>query len=376
MSRTVSKRFEGVYLNKLANGDTSYSYTYYNIEGKKQRVTVGKKSQGITEPYVNQKRAETINLIRLGEDPKAKYKKKMKLEFSTVWSRYVDNKGLSDKIRADYRGRWRKHMSHHFSSQVNLQKLIDFRVAMQNLTDSQGEPKPLSPRSIDMMIGMIGSAIKYWNNRPEHTEKINNPVEELRLYDKEHSTKRDMKSRKVSRDRYLTREEVVLLNHTLAEYDDLSLFVDIALNTGARLGSIMAIQKKHVNGSEITLINQKTGDGTYTGFLNDRTAERVTEAFKGKGATTLLFTVTKASLQKRLQRILNKLFNQGLNSTDRVNRVVIHTLRHTFASHLVAKGIALPIVKKLMDHADINTTMRYSHLAPDAGKDAVSNLWD
>jgi site-specific recombinase XerD len=37
-------------------------------------------------------------------------------------------------------------------------------------------------------------------------------------------------------------------------------------------------------------------------------------------------------------------------------------LRHTFASHLVMKGVPLKAVQKLMGHATIEMTLRYSHL--------------
>jgi len=52
----------------------------------------------------------------------------------------------------------------------------------------------------------------------------------------------------------------------------------------------------------------------------------------------------------------------------------VHTLRHTFASHLVMQGVDLPTVKKLMGHSDIQTTMIYAHLAADHLADAVNKL--
>ena len=56
------------------------------------------------------------------------------------------------------------------------------------------------------------------------------------------------------------------------------------------------------------------------------------------------------------------------------NLTKVHTLRHTFASHLVMQGVDLPTVQKLMGHADIQTTMIYAHLAPDHLANAVEKL--
>ena len=54
--------------------------------------------------------------------------------------------------------------------------------------------------------------------------------------------------------------------------------------------------------------------------------------------------------------------------------VGIHTLRHTFASHLVMKGVDLATIKQLMGHSDIETTMIYSHLTEDHVNNAVDKL--
>ena len=51
-----------------------------------------------------------------------------------------------------------------------------------------------------------------------------------------------------------------------------------------------------------------------------------------------------------------------------------HTLRHSFASHLVARGVPLKAVQELLGHATIDMTMRYAHLSPDVKKDAVRAL--
>jgi integrase len=43
-----------------------------------------------------------------------------------------------------------------------------------------------------------------------------------------------------------------------------------------------------------------------------------------------------------------------------------HLLRHTFASHFMMAGGNILTLQKLLGHADLKTTMRYAHLAPDA----------
>lgn len=54
----------------------------------------------------------------------------------------------------------------------------------------------------------------------------------------------------------------------------------------------------------------------------------------------------------------------------------LHALRHTFGSHLVQRGVPLAVVKELMGHADISTTMIYAHLAPENLKSAIGKLPD
>ena len=57
-----------------------------------------------------------------------------------------------------------------------------------------------------------------------------------------------------------------------------------------------------------------------------------------------------------------------------LRRIGWHTLRHSFASHLVMRGVPLKVVQELMGHATVQMTMRYSHLAPGMKVDAVNLL--
>jgi len=57
-----------------------------------------------------------------------------------------------------------------------------------------------------------------------------------------------------------------------------------------------------------------------------------------------------------------------------LRRIGWHTLRHTFASQLVAAGVPLRAVQELLGHSEIRMTMRYTHLAPATLYEAIQVL--
>ena len=57
-----------------------------------------------------------------------------------------------------------------------------------------------------------------------------------------------------------------------------------------------------------------------------------------------------------------------------VKHASLHTLRHTFASHLAMNGVDLYTVQKLLGHSSIKTTEIYAHLAPDYLRSAMEKL--
>jgi site-specific recombinase XerD len=78
-------------------------------------------------------------------------------------------------------------------------------------------------------------------------------------------------------------------------------------------------------------------------------------------------------ISKTFGRTIKNLgFNDGV--TDRRDRALFHTCRHTFASWHVQNGTDLYTVKELLGHSTIQLTERYSHLRPDGLKKAARNF--
>jgi site-specific recombinase XerD len=54
--------------------------------------------------------------------------------------------------------------------------------------------------------------------------------------------------------------------------------------------------------------------------------------------------------------------------------VTAHTMRHTFISRLVSKGVPLAEVSKLAGHSKLEMTMRYTHLAESQMQSSIDKL--
>jgi len=362
----IKTNFAGVYYREsTTNGkkDKTYYITFYDIHSKKKEVKIGKYSEGVREAYCNQKRNETITKLRLGEEPPiaSKYKKKNKVLLSDIADKYFQGRAEGKSKSSDI-ATFNKHLKEYFAdletvTKSDIEKLISTLAQKKNINGNL-----LSQQTIKNILGIL-SAIINFGLKEEHLK--NN----ITKFYKRGSVDN-------ARQKYLSKEDIQALYKRLETEEEFYLmFVKLSLNTGGRAATIMNIKKKDINFSQNTIaLKDFKNDSSYTGFLNDDLKVLLANYTKDLNLNDSLFTLGQTTLSRNLGSILNELFNVGIDENDRKNKVVVHTLRHTFASHLAIGGTPIFTIQKLMNHKDISMTMRYAKLAPDSGKESIFAL--
>ena len=355
-----SKRYGSrVQLNYLEDGDISY-FIVYKVAGKKVRKKVGKKSEGITEAKAISLRNQILSEERHGVDLSQKSYKY--LTFDMLAGIYFDSNEAHNKSNKKYRQMYQNHIQLSFGD-VTIAKLDDTLVIeLQALKKADG----LSKSTINIIVKLVKRIVGFGIARGIIA---NSPFRNIKLFKINNS-----------RLRYLSTNEIKELKKAVKNDVILSLFVKLALGTGARANSILYIRKKDINlETKTILLHDFKRNNTYLGYLDDETFELVAEHIEGFSLNDYVVSLDGAAIkyQKVYLELTNifKQFNKGLAKDDRANRVVIHTLRHTFASHLAIANVTIQKIQKLMNHKDIKQTEKYAKLNHDSGRDVVQDLY-
>ena len=349
-----SKRYSGVYWRELDNGDKSY-YLHIRLDGKLKRIPIGKKSEGITESFCNMEKARILNANRFGEDVANQLRKVKNIDptFKDLFEWYIEKRQLKESTV--------EHLQILRKVPFYTSKKISREDVQKYLDDLA---KKYRPATITLRYRQIRAIMRYAIQRDKY--KYADPTVGI-----------DLPKSTGSRKRYLTPDEIQRLLVAVKDNKRLYLFVKMSLCTGARIGTLLTVHKDHIQPDGTVALYNHKGDRWYTGFFDAETMELLKDkkgyvlALKGKENRV----PAMQSIQYKLQDVLNELFNT--EDTPKEERAVVHTLRHSVASQMLAKEVPMEIISKTLDHSSIMiTSMIYAKVSPNAIKRSVSNLWD
>ena len=152
--------------------------------------------------------------------------------------------------------------------------------------------------------------------------------------------------------------------------------IELLYSTGLRVSEIANLKIGDINfeKSEIKILGK--GNKQRVVIFNNKSKEKIIKYMKNDKRLISLKTEAlfqnkfKQSLSPRsIQRLLKKYLNfSGINS-----KYSTHTLRHTFATHLLEGGADIKVIQQLLGHSSPETTKIYTHLSSPALKNVYNN---
>lgn len=180
-----------------------------------------------------------------------------------------------------------------------------------------------------------------------------------------HDTKFPVKNYKV---RYLLPEEEGRLMAVLPQFlKDMSF---VALNTGFRRANLLDLNWEQIdlNGRIIEILDNKSNKHIKKPINNDLLA--FLQQTPPEKRTGYLFINPRTG--KKCKEI-KRAWTTAKMKAGIVN-FRFHDLRHTVGTRLAEKGVPVPVIKEVLDHSDIKTTMRYVHTADEQILSAMNLL--
>ena len=366
------------------NGRADRYFTIrYKINGKSKEEGLGWASEGFNAQKASLIRSELQKNNKTGDGPASLAEKR----------RATKKKQLEKKKKAEIEAKNGMTFSQVFKKHY-------YPYAMDNITErSYLREESLFRLWLDPVIGHLplkditlihletvkanmraaGRAPRSINYAIQVVRRVFNHSKYLDIYSGSSPTdKFKMLKTDNNRHRFLNHEEaknlLAELKNRSTQLYEISL---VSLRTGARANEIFSLKWGDVDIDRGTLTlwdtkNTKTRIAYMTADIKELLSSKTQ-----RNKNDLIFPDRNGNKIVEISNAFNKAidklgFNEGV--TDRRQRVVFHTLRHTYASWLVESGEDLYTVKELMGHSTIKMTERYSHLGENTLQNAVKSL--
>jgi site-specific recombinase XerD len=168
----------------------------------------------------------------------------------------------------------------------------------------------------------------------------------------------------------ISKEQIAALINAIQNTKHKTIIM-LAYACGLRVSEVVSLKVKHIDGQrKMLFIERAKGKKDRIVSLSPNMLIMLREYYKQYKPQDYLFEgqfekehLTTRSVQNVLQKAKEK---AGIKQDGSM-----HMLRHSFATHLLDKGIDVVFIQKLLGHNDIKTTLKYLHVT---NKDLINIL--
>ena len=171
----------------------------------------------------------------------------------------------------------------------------------------------------------------------------------------------------------LSREEVERLLKTVRNLKMRTAFITIYA-AGLRVSELVALTSRDIDSTRMVIAvrHGKGGKDRYV-MLSEQLLGILRDYWKRTKPTHWLFPGPDP-LQPVTTRSLQRVFHDAAEAAGLDKNVTVHTLRHSFATHLLEQKVDIRVIQGLLGHRNINSTTRYTRVAVDTIRKIQSPL--
>ena len=171
----------------------------------------------------------------------------------------------------------------------------------------------------------------------------------------------------------LSRAEVQRLFAVITNLKQRALFM-VAYDAGLRLSELLSLRVEDIDSQRMVIrIRQGKGKKDRYARLTPGLLQLLRQYWRAYRPQSWLFP--GAALDKRYDLATpGHLLKKACRKAGITKRVSMHTLRHSFATHLLEAGTNLRVIQQMLGHEAIQTTCLYTHLSLAELRDAPSTM--
>ena len=156
--------------------------------------------------------------------------------------------------------------------------------------------------------------------------------------------------------------------------------LSIAYGTGLRVSEVIALKVSDIDSQRMTLrVEQGKGDKDRYAMLSPVLLERLRSWWRvahaqGKMLPNGWLFPGLNPMDPLSTRQLNRAIHAAAEAAQIDKRVSMHTLRHSFATHLLEQKVDIRVIQVMLGHKKLETTSIYTHVATEILREVVSPL--